>query len=789
MSWFGSAPTPKKSTGTASTELFGDIGDIDDIHVDDADIENDAALLAELAGLQNSMGISSTAATAATKKAPQKPAPKQAPRPVKQQQLQPPPSTSNNDGLVDIELPVLDFDDAEPNVVLTDADLEDPDLLSELAAEHSEPLKDASDAELANLMHGMDMANTTIPSAPAKTHRVVVPPVEESIESVDIPEPVQQEPVSPHSLLDVKKRQLEYKQAALAFKQRGDAPTAREMLKVAKSMQDTIDLAESGSSIKASFKMPPPPPAPAAAPPPTPKPTPVATPAVTSSQQPSQIKRPSTSLSPKQTATPTLSQTNAYATSSTSRQQAQPQIQQTTSTPSLTQTPSLLANNIPLLKTLHSSLTSQIATCTQIAHYSLKSKNQAVAVDFHKRKKLYQSDLEVLETIMKVGEAGGVVTWPSFRYEVVRFEIDQVNTDIGLEELEIAVVRGYDYASPKGSGIASMDLETYVTLISGQSPVASKSASPEYAFSKRIKIDRGSRNFLRHVERKRVVVDVLHQVKGWGGLSLLAGKPVPVGRASVALSGLLTKAEVHEVVDLVDLANPRKLVGGKLEIKLRLQERWVVVDFSGQLNTPAPTIPASQQYVAPVQVQPKTSNVEATDETSSTTVESTTSASTLPVPKPITPQPASNAANSSRSSTPVAQQSNPIKKASTPIPTNPAPSEVDIEELEMEFLNPDAIASNNVLESEHTALLAQIAAHKKPVPDDLMDRKAGYELRMNLLVTLVSTGALTMNKYIENVKTNIGTTKKQALLLKQHGKVIMMEEVEEVEKAIAAGEL
>ncbi|KAJ3049647.1 hypothetical protein HDU99_008854, partial [Rhizoclosmatium hyalinum] len=81
----------------------------------------------------------------------------------------------------------------------------------------------------------------------------------------------------------------------------------------------------------------------------------------------------------------------------------------------------------------------------------------------------------------------------------VRFEIDQVNTDIGLEELEIAVVRGYDYASPKGSGIASMDLETYVTFdigtdapdAKGQSPVASKSASPEYAFSKRIKIDRG----------------------------------------------------------------------------------------------------------------------------------------------------------------------------------------------------------------------------------------------------------------------------------------------------------
>ncbi|ORY43659.1 hypothetical protein BCR33DRAFT_738406 [Rhizoclosmatium globosum] len=114
--------------------------------------------------------------------------------------------------------------------------------------------------------------------------------------------------------------------------------------------------------------------------------------------------------------------------------------------------------------------------------------------------------------------------------------------------------------------------------------------------------------------------------------------------------------------------------------------------------------PVPADIIPPNHVLEKTSNVEATDETSSTTVESTTSASILPAPKPITPQPAINAANSSNA------------------------------------------------------------------------------------------------EYIENVKTNIGTTKKQALLLKQHGKVelarqamarikIMMEEVEEVEKAIAAGEL
>ena len=61
--------------------------------------------------------------------------------------------------------------------------------------------------------------------------------------------------------------------------------------------------------------------------------------------------------------------------------------------------------------------------------------------------------------------------------------------------------------------------------------------------------------------------------------------------------------------------------------------------------------------------------------------------------------------------------------------------------------SPDYIISNQVLEHEHNSIVQQIAAAqaaRKPV-DDLMDRKTSYEIRMNLLVTLVQAGSLSMS--------------------------------------------
>jgi hypothetical protein len=61
--------------------------------------------------------------------------------------------------------------------------------------------------------------------------------------------------------------------------------------------------------------------------------------------------------------------------------------------------------------------------------------------------------------------------------------------------------------------------------------------------------------------------------------------------------------------------------------------------------------------------------------------------------------------------------------------------------------SPDTIASNQVLEHECNLVNQQIASlkvSKKPIPDDLQDMKSAYEIKMNLLITMVQMGTLTM---------------------------------------------
>ena len=111
--------------------------------------------------------------------------------------------------------------------------------------------------------------------------------------------------------------------------------------------------------------------------------------------------------------------------------------------------------------------------------------------------------------------------------------------------------------------------------------------------------------------------------------------------------------------------------------------------------------------------------------------------------------------------------------------------------------SPDHIVSNQVLEYEQAEIVAQITqfqASKKLVPDELQDKKNAYEIRMNMLVTMVQLGKLTMEGYIQQVKKSIVETKKMAIEFKHAQKLdlakramtrikLMTAEVEEVEQS------
>ena len=109
----------------------------------------------------------------------------------------------------------------------------------------------------------------------------------------------------------------------------------------------------------------------------------------------------------------------------------------------------------------------------------------------------------------------------------------------------------------------------------------------------------------------------------------------------------------------------------------------------------------------------------------------------------------------------------------------------------------DSVFSNQVLEYEHKLIsqeIEQLTVQRKKIPDELQDAKMAYEIKMNMLVSMVQLGTLTMPMYLEKLKMSIQNTKSLAIKFKQAGRLdearkamtrikLMTQEVEEVEQA------
>ncbi|KAJ3194955.1 Coiled-coil and C2 domain-containing protein 1A [Irineochytrium annulatum] len=872
MSWFGgkkpsAAPrTPaasgsgRKSSSTASFDFDFD----PDAAEDFGDLENDAGLLAELDGLKASMGLGDPA--------PSKPKAKSAPVPVKaaaKPQQRPPPQAAPPPAAVPVEdvdelitnLPGLEGGDGDEDihVELTDADMNDPDLLAQLQAVGGDPLTDGDDTthdeqhlpisepaatvndssvtvedalacqnphlllkyadlERARASSATDPAaaaqHRSNASAIADRHDALVraseghPSVSVRAQDVAADEPMDEPPEPsppPKPTVDlsvVRARSAEYRRAAVEYKRAGDMTGARRMLTTHKELEAIVANAEMGKYPPPSYAVPGPPPPPEVAPPPQPKPV-VTAPAVSPASS-----RAATGAKGKTAASPAAKVAVAVT----------PSAPADLGDLSMPVDPSKLIG-ADLTTTLKAHLDAQITLCGPISSYYLKKKkaaksggdeHQQLALRFHQLKKTMQMDLVTLAAV--TGAKGHV----GFRFERVEYQIEVSNADVEMDEMAVEVVRGIDFGGAGGGS----ELQTVVGFDMGWpgaedaraaegkgQTVLGKGASPDYGFAKRIKVER-TRAFQRYLDRKRAVFDVMVVSRQWGGLF---AKQVCVGRASVRLDALLKRCEVHEVVELTDPANPRKLTGGKLEVRIRVRvplmepevvvrkERWMFPVFNQ-----APAVAPAPSLVVPlpaVEAQAPVTAVEPAAAPASEKLEVQKVDDRKPEePKPVEPKP------------PVPKTELPSKEGPKKVEPSAAPTKLqkqpevgaakdeDIESMEIAFLNPETIVSNMVLEEEHTALLAKIATYGKAVPEELADRKMGYEFRMNMLVTNVQLGLLTMDDYIASVKIGIAACKKQALAFKHHGKMdlakqamkrikLMTDEVEEVERAIAGGEL
>ncbi|KAJ3174807.1 Coiled-coil and C2 domain-containing protein 1B [Geranomyces variabilis] len=684
------------------------------------------------------------------------------------------------------------------------------------------PTRTPSDAAAA--VNPSPQLSKSTPAGDAPIRPTIVPPPDLARKKAE----AAARPANPNTLEVVSRRQLEYKKFAQDAKRAGDVPRARDYLIRAKRMQDDVDALTVGAELPPEYELPPHPSTvkfenqtntnqnPAAA----------ATRTPTKSAAPSQTPQgvsPAGKLTPAKRSTISPGMTVRTADGTQLGVVAKEKIDLSSNQDPTAGGLHASTSAPDLLQHFETTLENQIATCTNVAAHYFKQNKKQEALAFHQMKKAMLPDLETIRVLRAAPNASNVAP-PAFRYTTLSYDIEQVNPDVDANEMMIEIVRAWDLGSReiKGDEIDSYvaydigwppeDADALVPVASegkGDTSVVKRSGAPDYSFTKKIPIVR-TRPFQRFLERKKATFEVFHYHRGF----LLMSKKVSLGRIQVPLTALLTKCEVHEAAELADANNPRKLTGGKLEVRIKMrtplvkpdiikkEQRWLTLDFGGAGGNShaTPASPARQHAAVASAVAGAVATV----------------ANSVAATSPVASQPVNSGSPSVPTTTPrkppvvspAAASTAPSPAKSSPATASPAsavsPGTVDedaVDDAALQFESPDNIVSNGVLEKELGEIDREIVllkTAKKPIPDSLTDRKMAYQLRMNTLVFRVQTGALSMADYVVEVKASIQQTKKWALMFKDARRMdlaktalarikMMQGEVAEVEAALAEG--
>lgn len=511
-------------------------------------------------------------------------------------------------------------------------------------------------------------------------------------------------PGAPDPRLALAQRRLtDYKQAALAAKNAGDLSRARDMLVTSKKIAEAID-----GGLPAGWELPTPPSS-----------RPAAKPANAGSVSARLVPKPQSASAPKG------------------------QGLGTTSLPDDTPPPSIPTDLPGYLLT---SLRNQITACTNASAFAFKRGDKQTALHFHKLKKLFTTDLATIEALKNSGAPP-----PPFRTETVSYKLERQNGDLEPGECEVAIIRCEGLVA---KDVKASDLDVACTFDFGY-PVENDATKPEgkgetpaqrgpdpvFDFTKTVPIDRTSRALIRHFEKRKLAIELYHN-RGWfRGRALIA-------RASISLSDLLSKCEIHELAPLTDPANPRRAIGGRIEVKVRLRtpargpevvevvERWVSLDVGDGRD--AVTVPrATTPVPADLPVTSVATPQKAAPLADMNIVQAPSPARGGPAvaAQPLTPIPA----------TPPAPRTPPSVSSTQP-PVQTAQSAEEIDDLIASFDSADGLASNAVVEHEMQLADARFAGAKTSTEkEEAADRKNALKIRETVLVTMVQTGKLTMD--------------------------------------------
>jgi len=267
-----------------------------------------------------------------------------------------------------------------------------------------------------------------------------------------------------------------------------------------------------------------------------------------------------------------------------------------------------------------------------------------------------------------------------------------------------------------------------------------------------------------------------------------------------------------------------KILDSKLELNIKLRfplgehefvtktEKWAILDMSGKPQSQKPSIQVPSPNVAQSN-RPPVPNRGSSNSFQAPTSPNLNIPSTSPRPSsakrsPTSPQYLSPNTNSGRLSPP-----QPVKSPGTPAkspalsPKSPVPSAKSpvsptssnnekLDKLIEQFEDPSNMVSNEVLEYEQKNLQQQVVdakIKKLPTYNELNDKLQAVTLQIQILVTNIESGILTMENYVKMLNEAIINTREMAKSFKKYGRIdlakkalirvkIMQKELEEGEE-------
>ncbi|KAJ2777065.1 hypothetical protein GGI15_004627, partial [Coemansia interrupta] len=553
-------------------------------------------------------------------------------------------------------------------------------------------------------------------------------------------------------------RESQFKAAALAAKRAGNMQSARTMLVQMKDTQSAIRLLQSGQSLPPGYTIPAQPLPHVAEAKPASVPAPPKAPA-----KKAEVRPPKPASTTK--ATPRSAEPRLCEITSDSHGRGFEEI----------------ATSFAAMK---SRLESQATEATRLSAYFLRAGDKPMALEFHRLKKRAVADIASVTSF----EANGRTLPPPFLHREVRWTApdEQQRRDISASEMQVSigrVVSNGDLAMALGgqsdffiqwesSWPRDKGSKAYTRTIKYREFEESQ-GDLDIGYSRNVEfVDRNiMRPLVRWVERGKLVIE-LYKYMG-----ILWGSQL-IGRASLPLAGLRTKAEVAGLVEIKAVSSSlarteRSLPGGPVFVdvaaRLRLplsnkpemvvhSERWIYIDAQQH----------QEQVVARVQLLGS-----AAATTTATTAADVASVVDDTVPDtPGTRVPEKQVTTVQPPPPPLPQDASPQKPpVNSAEPHKNPEQDSEVEDIAAHLDSMESVLSNAVLEFELLQIPARIreARGDKSVTSDLQDLEASIKLRMSVVAAQVGAGALTIDDYMGGVEKEIAQNKVWALAAKRQG--------------------